>query len=53
MDPFYNSDIFLSDITIIYKLLTIETRKSAMYFERILTFSLFRSFNIIFVICVT
>ncbi|CAD8173491.1 unnamed protein product [Paramecium pentaurelia] len=53
IEPLYNSDIYIKDFELIHRMIALDSRKSALYFERILIFSLFRSFGIIYLLCVT
>ncbi|CAD8110446.1 unnamed protein product [Paramecium primaurelia] len=53
IEPLYNSDIYIKDFELIHRMIALDSRRSALYFERILIFALFRSFAIIYLVCVT
>ncbi|CAD8123244.1 unnamed protein product [Paramecium sonneborni] len=53
IEPLYNSDIYVKDFEKINRLIAVDSRKSTLYFERILIFALFRSFGIIYLVFVT
>ncbi|CAD8157712.1 unnamed protein product [Paramecium octaurelia] len=53
IEPLYNSDVYIKDFELIHKMIAMDSRKAALYFERILIFALIRSFGIIYLLCVT